>query len=80
MITKEIEKEGIPVAHITAMTMLAKQVGSNRIVAGTFIPHPCGDPNLLPENDLALRRKIIKCALRAIQTDVSEPTVFIPGF
>jgi len=67
------------VATITAMTMVASQVGANRVVTGTKIPHPCGDPSLSAEADKAVRRGILKCALEALQTDVSSPTVFAPG-
>jgi glycine reductase len=59
--------------------MVGKQIGANRVVTGTKIPHPCGDPNLPQENDQALRREIIKCALNALQTDVEEPTIFVPN-
>ena len=65
--------------QITAMSMLAKQLGINRIVTGTKIPHPCGDPNLPVEADLALRREIVKCAIDALKTDVGGPTVFAPS-
>jgi len=78
VIAKEIERGGIPVAFITAMTKMATQVGANRIVTGVKIPHPCGNPDLSAEADLALRQEIVKCALRALQTDVSGPTVFVP--
>lgn len=61
------------------MTMLSKQLGANRIVTGTKIPHPCGDPNLSPEADIALRRGIVKTALKALQTEVKGPTVFVPA-
>ncbi len=73
-----IEKEGIPVALITAMSTIAKQLGVNRIVTGTNIPHPCGDPRLSPEADKALRREIVTCALKALQTDPHGPTIFTP--
>jgi len=79
VISKEIEREGIPVAFITAMTKIAMQQKANRIVTGVRIPHPCGDPSLPPEADLALRRKIVECALEAVQTKVEHPTVFMPG-
>ena len=78
MIAREIEREGIPVAQITALTMLGKQVGANRIVTGTKIPHPCGDPGLPPEEDLALRKKIVESAFEAVQTEVKDPTIFVP--
>lgn len=78
MIAREIEKRGIPVVLITAMTMLAKQLGAKRIVTGTKIPHPCGDPTLPEDADRVLRREILKCAFKALQTDVSGPTIFVP--
>ena len=78
MIAKEIEREGIPVALISAMTMVGKQTRANRIITGTNIPHPCGDPSFPPKADRTLRKEIIKCALNAIQTDVDGPTIFEP--
>ena len=68
----------MPVALVTAMSTMAKQLGVNRIVTGTKIPHPCGDPNLSPEADKALRRKIVESALAALQTEVNGPTIFTP--
>ena len=65
-------------AHITPMATLAKQMKSNRIVVGTKVPHPCGDPNQPVEADHALRREIVTTALKALQTEVSGPTVFVP--
>jgi len=66
------------VAYITAMSTMGKQLGANRVITGTKIPHPCGDPTLSPEADKALRREIINCALTALQTDVDGPTIFTP--
>ena len=76
MIAKEIERVGIPVGLITPMFSMAKQQRVNRIIMGVRIPNPCGDPDLSEEADLALRREIVRTALRAIQTDVSGITVF----
>jgi len=78
VIAKEIERAGLPVAFITAMTKMATQVGANRTITGVKIPYPCGNPELSEEADLALRREIVKCALQALQTDVTGPTVFVP--
>ena len=78
MIAREIEKTGIPVAFMTAMSMMAKQLGANRVITGTKVPHPLGDPNLSAEADLALRREIVNTALSALQTEVDGPTIFVP--
>jgi glycine reductase len=68
----------MPVALITAMSMMGKQLGAKRVVTGTKIPHPCGDPTLSPEADKALRQAIVNCALDALQRSVEGPTVFVP--
>lgn len=60
------------------MTLVSTQIGANRVVTGTKIPHPCGDPYLSKEDDLALRREIVTCALHALETEVDESTVFVP--
>jgi betaine reductase len=60
------------------MTSFAENVGASRIVAGTRIPHPCGHPSLPPEQDLALRRRIVQTALEALTRPVDRPTVFRP--
>ncbi|MBI4199346.1 MAG: glycine/betaine/sarcosine/D-proline family reductase selenoprotein B [Chloroflexi bacterium] len=75
---KEFDRIGLPVAHITTVVPLAQQIGSNRIVKGVKIPHPCGDPNLPPDQDRRLRRRILDTAFRALQTEVTRPTVFNP--
>ena len=78
MISKELERAGLPVALISAMFPVAQQVRANRIVKGVSIPHPCGDPSLSKELDARLRREIIQTALRALEAEVTGPTVFSP--
>ena len=65
-------------ALISAMFPVAQQVRANRIVKGVSIPHPCGDPSLSKELDARLRREIIQTALRALESEVTGPTVFSP--
>ena len=69
----------MPVVIITAMSLLARQLGADRIVTGTKILHPLGDPSLSPHSDLALRQEIVKTALSALQTNVAGPTIFTPN-
>ena len=68
-ITTELEKAGIPVAQVTAMTAVAKAVGSNRIVQGQGIVNLLGDSDLPPEEERELRRQIVRKALEALATD-----------
>ena len=58
------------------MTPVAVMVGANRIVPAAGIIHPLGNADLSPEEEKALRRRIVEQALRALQTEVTRPTVF----
>jgi betaine reductase len=40
------------------------------------IPFPTGDPELAPDAERAWRRQLLKRALHAVETSVTEPTVF----
>lgn len=68
----------MPIAVVTALHSMAQLVGVNRIVQGVSIPHPCGDPHMPPEQDRLLRRNIVETALKALQSDVTGPTLFTP--
>ena len=58
------------------MTPVAVMVGANRIVPAAGIIHPLGNAELSPEDEKALRRRIVERALVALQTEVVRPTVF----
>ncbi len=73
---KGIEETGIPVVHICTIVPISKTVGANRIVPAIAIPHPLGDPSKSPEDELKLRRAIVEKALKALQTPVTQQTVF----
>ena len=70
---------GIPVAMISAIYALALTTGANRVIRGARIEHVCGHPELGPERDFAYGLQIVRTALKALQTPVSEPTLFDPG-
>jgi len=73
---KEIERTGIPVVHMCTVTPISMTVGANRIVPTVAIPHPLGDPALSPQEEKALRRRLVERALAALCTEVAEQTVF----
>ena len=58
------------------MTPVAVMVGANRIVPAAGIIHPLGNAELSPEDEHALRRRIVERALQALSTEVVRPTVF----
>ena len=72
---KEIERK-LPVVHVCTIVPISLTVGANRIVPAIAIPHPLGDPTKSPEEQKVLRRHLVEKALRALQTEVHEQTVF----
>jgi len=79
VISKELDRAGVPVAVISAMYPVAEQVGASRIVKGLRIPHPCGDPSLPPELDAKVRQEIVRTALKALEAEVRTTTTFVPN-
>ncbi len=73
---KEIERVGLPIVHICTIIPISLTVGANRIVPAIAIPHPLGDPSKSPEEEKLLRRRIVEKSLEALQTDITEQTVF----
>ena len=73
---KEVERAGLPVVHMCTVTPISMTVGANRIVPTIAIPHPLGNPALDPKEEKALRRKLVEKALKALQTEVTEQTIF----
>lgn len=73
---KEIERAGIPVVHMCTVVPISLTVGANRIVPTIAIPHPLGNPALTLEEERAIRRDLVARALKALETEVTEQTVF----
>ncbi|HBV86520.1 MAG TPA: hypothetical protein DEF42_07675 [Desulfosporosinus sp.] len=74
---KELERQGIPTSIITAMYTLASNVGANRVVGGTKIPHPCGDPELPVKRDREISRKVLLSALELLERKLEKPQIII---
>jgi len=64
------------VVHVASIVPISLTVGANRIVPAVAIPHPLGNPELPRDEERALRLNLVKKALRALQTEVAEQTVF----
>ena len=75
---RELERAGLPTVQVSTMTPVAVMVGANRIVPAAGIIYPLGNADLSPEDEKALRRRIVEQALQALRTEVSRPTVFGP--
>jgi betaine reductase len=72
----EIEKSGLATAVVTALTSVALMVGPHRIVPGTGVANPLGNPALNTAKEKELRRSLVEKALEALQTDVAEQRLF----
>jgi betaine reductase len=75
---KELEREGIPTVLLCNIVPIALTVGANRIVPTRGIQYPMGDPSLPREQEEAWRERLFLTALKALETPVTEPTVFPP--
>ena len=73
---KEIERAGIPVVHMCTVVPISLTVGANRIVPTIAIPHPLGNPALPIDEEKKLRKELVSKALKALQTEVEDQTLF----
>lgn len=62
--------------HVCTIVPISLTVGANRIVPAVAIPHPLGDPTKTPEEEKQLRKHLVMKALKALQTEVEDQTVF----
>ena len=62
--------------HVASIVPISLTVGANRIVPAVAIPHPLGNPELPEDEERELRLKLVKRALRVLQTEVEKQTVF----
>jgi glycine reductase len=64
-----LEKAGIPTVQITSALPIAKMVGSNRTVLGNGIVHVVGDAHVSPDQEKAVRRKLVEKALETLKSE-----------
>lgn len=55
---------------------ISQSIGANRIVPTVSIPYPLGNPELSPEAEKQLRKDLVEKALVALETPITEQTVF----
>lgn len=65
---KELERARIPAVLICTMVSVARAVGANRVVPGSGIPHPCGNPDLSPEAEERARLSLVEQAVALLAT------------
>lgn len=62
--------------HMCTVVPISLTVGANRIVPTIAIPHPLGNPGLDKEREFELRYNLVEKALKALETEIDEQTVF----
>ena len=75
---RELERLGLPTAMICALSSVALSVGANRILRGTAITHPAGDPTRPPDREFDYRLALVRQALELLQLRLAEARVFEP--
>lgn len=73
---KEFERAGLAASHVCSIVPISKTVGANRIVPAIAIPHPMGEPSKSAPQELELRCNLLERAVRALEQQVTEQTVF----
>ena len=68
---KGIEKYGVPVVHMATVVPISLTIGANRIIPGVGIPYPLGEVD-----SKKIRKRMVRRALKALQTEVDGQTVF----
>ena len=71
---KGIEKYGVPVVHMATVVPISLTIGANRIIPGVGIPYPLGDQGEVDSKKI--RKRMVRRALKALQTEVDGQTVF----
>ena len=61
------------------MVSVATTVGANRIVRGTAITHPLGDPSRPPEDERSLRERIVQAGMDALRATPQAGQIFQPA-
>lgn len=77
MMVKELEKSGVPVVHITAMSPVSNSIGVNRCLQAIGgIASPMCQPFESEEMQEKQRVQLMERAIQVLSTDVDGPTVF----
>ena len=58
------------------MVPISLTIGANRIVPAVGIPYPLGDVTQSEEDSYKIRENLCRRALKALQTPITEQTVF----
>lgn len=70
--TKEIERAGIPIIHVTNLTKISEGIGTHRILRGNSVLHVFGNPSLPHAQEVAFRKGMVAEALEMLTEKPEE--------
>ena len=70
--TKEIERAGIPIIHVTNLTKIYEGIGAHRILRGNSVLHVFGNPSLPHEQEVEYRKEMVEEALEMLTEKPEE--------
>jgi len=71
-----LEKAGIPVVQITAVSNVATMMGVNKVLRGETVPCVLGNSALPREAEKELRRKYVLRAMEILRLNVTGSNVY----
>ena len=75
--TRELERAGLPIVHITNLIMISEGIGPRRIMKGNSVVHVLGDPSVPRESELKYRKRLVAQALDMLTVNPEEGTQII---
>lgn len=75
--TREVERAGIPIVHITNLTKISEGVGPKRIMKGNSVIHILGNPNIPYESEAKYRYKLVTQALDMLAVNPDDGEQYI---
>lgn len=70
--TKEIERAGIPVIHVTNLTKISEGIGARRILRGNSVLHVFGNPSLPAAGEIAYRKNLLEQAIHMLEKEPAD--------
>lgn len=70
--TKEIERAGIPIIHVTNLTKISEGIGTHRILRGNSVLHVFGNPSLTHDQEVRFRKNLLSEAIDMLEETPEE--------
>lgn len=75
--TREIERAGIPIVHITNLIKISEGMGPKRIMKGNSVIHILGNPHIPYDAEVKYRKKLVDQALDMLKVNPDDGSQYI---